>query len=517
MKSHSLCRRGSVAIMTGLLAIPLVAMTGAAIDFARIWLVKSRLQMSLDAAVLVVARDIAIGGTSTDGVNLFWSNFGRASSANTIGYLGATATTPVVHNPAPGGVSGSIQLTGSATVTPTFVGIMGVGPVTVSAASTAQTAAYGLELSLVLDNTGSMAGSSIASLITASNQLLNILYGGSDTQPHLWVSVVPFAAAVNIGNTHTSWLIGGAINQAPYAPSKWLGCVMARTTKTGASDGDDFNDKPPSQAAFTPFLYQSTYHAYPKSGPIVYYTGSGKNQQAHNYWYPGDNDWTVSPNNIQEPDQSNNSVGPNLDCPSLPILPETASKSAVAAVINKMVPVYRGGTFINLGLQAGWWTLSPNWQGLWGIPSMPLAYNTPYMRKVIVLMTDGNNQWYDWPDGVPGQVPPTAPPTGVPKWTADGDADFTAYGRLLTNTRAVSPANITTTLNTWMLQMCTTIKQNGIIIYTILFNNNDSATQALFRSCASSPSDYFLSPSDTALESAFTQIGQELSTLRLSE
>ena len=75
------------------------------------------------------------------------------------------------------------------------------------------------------------------------------------------------------------------------------------------------------------------------------------------------------PNNIQEPDAGNTSVGPNLDCPSLPILPETASKATVTAAINKMVPVYRGGTIISLGLQAGWWTLSPNWQGLWGIPT----------------------------------------------------------------------------------------------------------------------------------------------------
>ena len=33
---------------------------------------------------------------------------------------------------------------------------------------------------------------------------------------------------------------------------------------------------------------------------------------------------------------------------------------------------------------------------------MPLAYNTPYMKKVIVLMTDGNNNWNDWTGGVPG-------------------------------------------------------------------------------------------------------------------
>jgi Flp pilus assembly protein TadG len=505
MTRRGLLKRGSVAIMTGLLAIPLIAMTGLAIDLARIWLVRSRLQMSLDAAVLVVARDIATGGNSTDGLSLFWANFDRVSTTSMVGYLSATATIPVVHNPAPGGVAGSVQLTGTATVVPTLLNVMGIGSVTLSAASTAQSAAYGLELALVLDNTGSMAGSSITSLISASNQLLTILYGGSDTQPHLWVSIVPFAAAVNIGSTHTGWLVPGSLNKNAYLPSQWMGCVMARTAMTGAQNGDDFNDKTPTQAPFSPFLYASTYHVY------SYITGTG-NKKVTNY-YVGDNDWQpstwTSKNN--EPDASNNSVGPNLDCPSLAILPETASKTTITAAINQMVPVYRGGTFINLGLQAGWWTLSPNWRGLWGDPNMPLAYNTPYIRKAIVLMTDGNNEWYDWPSGVPG--------VGPSPWVNDGDANFTAYGRLKSNTLGLNAgqATITSTQNAWMSQMCTTIKQNGIIIYTILFNNSDSNTQTLFRNCASAPTDYFLSPTDADLENAFTEIGRELSTLRLSQ
>jgi hypothetical protein len=259
--------------------------------------------------------------------------------------------------------------------------------------------------------------------------------------------------------------------------------------------------RPPSSR----FLYASTYHVY------SYTTGSGNQKVTH--YYTGDNDWQpatwTAKNN--EPEAGDSSVGPNLDCPMLSILPETASKAQVASVINQMVPVYRGGTFINLGRQAGWWTLSPNWRGLWNDPSMPLDYNTPYMKKAIVLMTDGNNQWYDWPGGAPG--------TGPSPWTNDGDADFTAYGRLKSNTLGLNAtqATITSTLNTWMGQMCTTIKQNGIIIYTILFNNNDAATQSLFQNCASSPSNYFLSPTTADLQKAFKQIGQQLSTLRLSQ
>jgi Flp pilus assembly protein TadG len=434
MTSCSFLKRGSVTIMTGLLAIPLVAMTGVAIDLARVWLVRSRLQVSLDAAVLVVARDLATGGTSADGLNLFWANFGRASAhqnrvhghhrdGSDRAQSGARrrdrqrAVDQLRHRrPDAARHHGHRSHHGQWRIHRAECRIR-AGTV----AGARQHRLDGRIINHVVD---------LGIESAAEHSLRRQRYPAT-----LWVSVVPFAATVNVGNTHTGWLVGGTINQAPYSPSHWMGCVMARTAATGAQDGDDFNDKTPAQASFKPFLWASTYHVYPTAAGIRYGTGNKLT-----YWYPGDNDWTVSPNNIQEPDQSNNSVGPNLGCPSLAILPETASKAAVTAVINQMVPVYRGGTIISLGLQSGWWTLSPNWRGLWGDPSMPLAYNTPYMKKVIVLMTDGNNEWYDWPDGVPGQRPPTAPPTGVPAWTADGDADFTAYGRLKTNTRGVASA-----------------------------------------------------------------------------
>ena len=180
-------------------------------------------------------------------------------------------------------------MTSSATVSPTLLGIIGIGAVTVNGASTAQSAAYGLELALVLDVTGSMAGNNaIGSLRTAANNLLNILYGGADTQPHLWVSVVPFAATINIGTQHTSWLVTDSLDQSKYRPRSWMGCVMARTYLTGAQDGDDFNDKTPAQAAFTPFFYNSTSHR--KS-----YTTTDNKGNKTTHYYTGDNDWTPRP------------------------------------------------------------------------------------------------------------------------------------------------------------------------------------------------------------------------------
>ena len=60
----------------------------------------------------------------------------------------------------------------------------------------------------------------------------------------------------------------------------------------------------------------------------------------------------------------------------------------------------RGGTSSNFGMVWGWRTLSPRWQGLWGgaTPAdMPFDRDEPLMDKAVVLMTDGTNQFYDWP------------------------------------------------------------------------------------------------------------------------
>src|SRR4030081_1171561 len=121
MRYLRLRRRGAVAIMVALFVVPLVAMIGLAVDLSRIWLVKSRLQMSLDAAVLVAARDIATGGTSVDGIALFWANFGRTSRTTNAGFVGATATIPVVTQPA----AGSVKMTSQATVMPTLLRVLG--------------------------------------------------------------------------------------------------------------------------------------------------------------------------------------------------------------------------------------------------------------------------------------------------------------------------------------------------------------------------------------------------------
>ena len=105
--------------------------------------------------------------------------------------------------------------------------------------------------------------------------------------------------------------------------------------------------------------------------------------------------------------------GPNLGC-GTPITPLTKSRATIEAGIAAMKPWRRGGTTGNLGLAWGWRTISPSWRGLWGDPDLPLDYGTDYIDKVVVLLTDGNNEFYDLT---------SSDNPGKP-------SDFTAYGRV---------------------------------------------------------------------------------------
>ena len=69
-----------------------------------------------------------------------------------------------------------------------------------------------------------------------------------------------------------------------------------------------------------------------------------------------------------------------------------------------------------------------------------------------------------------------------------------------------------------MLAMCTAMKAEGIIIYTLTFGAApDAGTKDLFEDCATDLDMYFHAASSSTLEQAFEQIADELSNLRIAE
>ena len=154
-----------------------------------------------------------------------------------------------------------------------------------------------------------------------------------------------------------------------------------------------------------------------------------------------------------------------------------------------------GNTHINFGAVWGWRMLSPKWRGVWrgdmDTYKLPLDYNTPHMSKAAVIMTDGENTM--------------------------SSSVYSAYGWLSEGKLGSSNSrNAVTELNDRLTSVCTSMKNAGIIIYTIAFNRPDTATQQLMRNCATQEAFYFNSPTNAALQSAFKQIGDSLSNLRIS-
>ncbi len=449
--------RGAVLLMFGLLLLPLVAAIGLAIDAMVSFTIENRIQRALDAAGLAAGRAATDEELAIQAQQFFDANFSTGPDvAELLDFNVVTA-------------GDQITLEATARVPNHFMQLFGFDAQTVAVSTVIHREVRQMELVLVMDNTGSMrSGGKIDAMKDAAIELVDIVFGEYDVHPYLSVALVPYTATVNIGEDRSSWLSATDIVHDTgtdwFAPTEWKGCVMARTAPY------DETDDPPSVRPLTSFFYAS---------------------DTDNVW-PG-----VNENNSAE----NNGTGPNLGCG-----PEITSlrndKSEIQDAVDEMLPWHRGGTTGNLGLVWGWRALSPAWRGLWGDgtpASYPLDYNSAASDKVIVMLTDGTNQFYD---------NPPAGPSG---------SDFTAYGRL--GQFGFSSLNAARQeIDDRMARICEAMKDEGIILYTITFGSSpDTATQQLYRTCASSAGHYFHSPSNGDLSGIFQAIGRQLSELRIAQ
>jgi hypothetical protein len=315
-----------------------------------------------------------------------------------------------------------------------------------------------------------MAGSKLTNMKNAASSLVNILFGSDSSKDDLWIGLVPFSQAVNIGPTRTAWLDTTYYNTLNWGPTTWAGCTDAEYTSA-----QDETDTPPSAT--------NKYKAY--------------------YWADNDsyNNWsttTTSKKGVTTTTYASGigaDLGPNAYCPQ-PLQIMSNLKSSVLAGIGTMQA--RGNTHVNLGAVWAWRMLSPRWKGQWGgamnSNNLPLDYSTPYMNKAVVLLTDGENTMSNSVRSAYG---------------------YLSDGRLGTTNSSTA----VTKLNTKLTNVCNSMKSHGIKVYTILFDVSASQTTIvnLLKNCASQADYFFLSPDTTTLNNAFKQIGDSLSNLRISK
>jgi Flp pilus assembly protein TadG len=461
-------RRGVVMPMIALGIFTLIVAAGAGIDMGRTQLVQSRLSSALDNAGLAAAASVSTTDISSEANKYFNANFPS-------GYMGASVGALIVSINADNSV---ISLSVSASVPTTIMKIAGINSLPITVQSEITRANKGLELVLVMDNTGSMTQSAgggvskISAAKTAATNLVNILYGSNTALPNLWIGLVPFTQSVNVGTSHSSWTATTSFN---WGTTSWAGCVESRSNGSSTPQYDITDDIPSTRI-------------FPK-----YYAPDDSN----NNWITTTtvHGHTTTSYNISS------SQGPNVNCPQT-ITPINNSKTTLLNAINAMRT--GGNTHIDLGLAWGWRLLSPKWRGLWGgsmdTNNLPLDYNTQLMNKAIVLMTDGDNTISN----------------GV--YSAYG---YPSSGQLGAN--ACVSGNCTNGLNQINARttaVCNNIKANNsnVIIYTVAFGTSISTTaKNILLACASKPAYFFDSPTAADLQTAFQQIGDSLANLRISK
>ena len=164
-------RRGNVAVISALAALPMVAGVGCVIDYTTASMIKAKLQSAADAAslaavstnssVIATAKNMTGNGTvsggSTYALNFFNSNLSTAPE--NVGYTSLSPTATVTKS----GTKVTSTVSFTAEVPTYFMGIMGYSQVAVSGTSSATYAlpTY-INFYLMLDVSGSMSFPSTA-------------------------------------------------------------------------------------------------------------------------------------------------------------------------------------------------------------------------------------------------------------------------------------------------------------------------------------------------------------------
>lgn len=197
------------------------------------------------------------------------------------------------------------------------------------------------------------------------------------------------------------------------------------------------------------------------------------------------------------PSLSNNQ-GPEIDCSSA-ILPLTNVRQDVEDHVDALSA--DGNTDVAHGAAWGWRILSPDAPFTEGIAEGDPDYEK--WQKAIVIMTDGEN--------VVGSDTDT-------HWnTTQGQYGFGREERMGSGMN--TSGEMRDELDNKLLRICHRMKEEGYLIYTIMFDLDSSSTEAVFKACATRPTGpYFQAAADgDDLEEAFGEIAADLVNLHISK
>jgi hypothetical protein len=444
--------RGSVVIMFGLTIFIIFSIVGSAVDYGRAMLARARLQAAVDSSVLAAAR-----------VWQLENDLELAEQKALMHFASNKPSEPSrVVEFTPDMVSATFTMVGETTVRTPFLSVVKIPQIVVATRGQALIAGGGnagtnLQVSLMLDVTGSMAGTKIEDLKAAAKDLIDIVIWSDQSEYTSRVGLAPFSSAVNAGelgpsiaynpNSSRDFKLRNGDTKKRYRTDAY--CVSERTGSNA------FTDAVPTGNDRIPRVYQSS-----SSTACV---------------------------------------------PAAPIVPMTSNKDSLKGVINGFVA--SGNTSGHLGTAWAWYLLSPNWASVLPEGSKPQAYSMlaqvgekgqPLLKKVAVLMTDGeyNYQYCN------STTPNTAGATIADYDTGNSGANCKSPNGTSTNQAR---------------SMCTAMKAAGITVYTVGFAIGSAGSAfTTLQGCASEPHMFYNTTTGDELRNAFRHIATSIAAPILS-
>jgi Flp pilus assembly protein TadG len=433
-----------VTIAAFAIVIPIIiASTGVAVDMSRAYLVKKQLGQAIDAAALATA------GSSGDEAELesrMQTYFNRNFKDGRLGNITLLDMDPV---------GSELTIKATARVDTLFMRIWGKNYVDVTVQNVIRKELRGIEVALVMDNTGSMStNNNIQALRDAATSFVNIMFDRAPDPEVIKVGLIPYSTSVNVGpyglglNPDGSQYADGRtfINNPlnrPYTTNPnsfdWLGCVQeSEPTDTQDHEGPwDMYSYCMEEDEYYPICEQYYYYGY------VYF-----------------------------------SRYPNYICPTSHVTPLMSNQNTLLTRIAGMQA--SGNTLSNVGMTWGWRVISPEFPFEEGV-----AYDDQKWRKAVIMMTDGQSAMH---------------PT------------YSAYRR--TQDHTINSND----LDDKLASVCEAMKNKEIIIYTATFTSAiDDTTKDYYRDCATDSTKYYDAPGKQDLVDAFESISRELSNLYIKE
>ncbi|TPN14671.1 hypothetical protein FJ973_10890 [Mesorhizobium sp. B2-1-3] len=559
-------KSGNFALLLGIGLPAILSAVAFAADVSTIMRAKSNLQNALDAANLASSHLGDLDITRTDAFNRYFQ-------ANVAGHgelTNAQATLTVDR-----GVNFvKTKAVASADVDLNFAFLLGESRHIVVDASAVESNNQ-LEVVLVLDNTGSMAGAKIAALKTATDNLLKYLEAAQSPTRKVRVALVPFVTAVNVngdgfdpswidmdGKSSTNGINFPVINDKrpnhmalfrqlmkdPASAAKltgwkdgkgedtgWKGCVEARPGVLNIADTPPDPRYP--DTLFVPYFAPDS----PGKGTRP---SSGYSNDAYHY-----NNSFID----DAPDEAKLARNGGLNILGIDLSGLLGSAAGLLRGDLETVAKYVApqntaiATAVTNDPNALQLTVGPNRSC--PSPIVPLTEDFTKLRneaaKMLAWAGSGTNvsEGLAWGQRVLSPSAPYAEGTpwktpGVSKIVmllTDGEnvvygasnettkSDYTSYGflagsdygaagRLGSDNQTTAARNV----DGWTKSVCTQLKKQGAEIYTMVLQSDTAANRTLYSACASDPSDYYAVNDPNKLPNVFQQIANKFSKLQLT-